>query len=232
MKIFVIKFVGIVILSFVFNSINISKISAQIGIEVVGMQSKLNDWDELIDEYALEDYDFFRYTVGGGINYWFRLKEYRVEFTPGIFYHYSQFKFSNPACSYRYHYMDAGAELDINLYPFDFMRRTYEKDCPSFSNKEQWFSKSFFFQFSPGLYISRMDISNKDIISYDMAGKFDFGVGIDMKLSHHIIVAPIIKYGFNIGQEWEGLGEFHGLNDFNDKTSGNYLSLTLSFFLK
>ncbi|MEZ4907907.1 MAG: hypothetical protein R2771_09795 [Saprospiraceae bacterium] len=211
---------------------NSTQLNGQIGIEIIGVDSKFNEWDKLIDDYANEDYNFFDYEVGGGINYWFRLKEYRVEFTPGFYYLYSKFKYDNPSCSYEYHYQSLGTEFDINLYPFDFMRRTYEKDCPSFNNRGQWFSKSFFFQFSPGLYVSKMDLSGKDIIDYDMAGKFDFGIGVDMKLSNHILLAPILKYGFLLGQEWKGLGDFHGEPAYNEITSGNFLSFTLSFYLK
>ena len=210
----------------------IHTVKAQIGIDLLGTQQTFTNWNDVISDYAKEEYHFLRFNYGAGVNYWFRLKNYRVEFTPGIYYLYSDFKLTNPDYSYLYHSHTGGIEFDTNIYPFDFMKKSYEKDCPSFSTRGEYFPKSFFFQVSPGITGSFRDISQEYIKEFDISGKLDFGLGLDMKLTQKIIIAPIIKYGFTFDSDWKGFSEFHDSESYNDKTPGNNFSFVLSFYLK
>ncbi|MBK7096280.1 MAG: hypothetical protein IPH57_15000 [Saprospiraceae bacterium] len=214
----------------VFLFINTAK--TQVGVDLIVSQQKFINWNDVISDYATEEYHFLRFNYGAGINYWFRLKEYRVEFTPGIYYLYSDFKFDNPDCSYIYHSHTAGMEFDANIYPFELRKKSYEKDCPSFSTRGEYFPKSFFIQVSPGMSGSYRNITQKYIRKFDLAGKLDFGFGLDMKLSQRIIIAPIIKYGFTFANDWKGFSEFHAEESYHDKTPGHYLSLVISFYIK
>ena len=209
-------------------------VKAQIGIDITANKNKFTSWNDVIYDYLGNKDDIFKYSYGGGINYWFRLPNYRLEFTPGVYYQYSDFTINGTNIQYKYISHLIGAEFDVNIYMFDFVRRTYERDCPSFSNGNDWLQKSFFVQFSPGIFgVSREIQGAPDKISVkNIGGKFDLGVGIDMKLTKHLIVAPIIKFGLELGNRWDGFSEFHGENSFNDGTSNSYLSLTLAFYLK
>jgi hypothetical protein len=209
-----------------------SPVKSQIGIDIIGGQQRYVNWNDVINDYAAKEYNFLRFNYGAGVNYWFRLQNYRIEFTPGLYYLYSDFKFDNPDCLFYYHSHTGGAEFDVNIYPFELRKKTYEKDCPSFSTRGEYFPKSFFLQVSPGLNGSYRDVTSKYIKDFDIGWKMDFGVGLDMKITDRIIMAPIIKYGFSFSNNWKGFSEFHAEESYNDATQGNFVSLVLSFFLK
>ncbi len=209
-------------------------VKAQIGLDLISAKNRYSTWNDVIYEFSENQNEIFRYSYGGGVNYWFRLADYRLEFTPGIYYLYSDFNLNDVNQNFKYISHQLGFEFDINVYMFDFVRRTFERDCPSFSNGNDWLKKSFFIQVSPGIFGVFREIKDapERVNTKRVSGKFDFGIGLDMKLTKHLIVAPILKYGFDIGDKWNGFSEFHGTDSFNDGTSNAYLSLTLAFYLK
>lgn len=211
-----------------------TSINSQIGIEFIGNSNTFNRWNDVIYEYSAKESKIFKYSYGGGVNYWFRLTHYRLEFTPGVYYLFSKFKFPESACKFEYFSQIAGIEFDINMYPFDFICRNFERDCPTFSNKGQWFRKNMFLQVSPSIYGSLRNVKNSpDILEEQyIAGKVDFGVGIDVKVFNSLVIAPIIKYGFYINEKWDGFSEFHAEESFNDPTAGSFVALVFCFYLK
>lgn len=223
-------FISVFIISFFLSN----ALNSQIGIELMVNSNTYTSWNDVIYEYSAKESKFFKYSFGGGVNYWFRLKDYRLEFTPGVYYLYSSFKFPESACKFEYISHTAGVEFDVNLYPFDFISRNFERDCPTFSDKGQWFRRNFFFQVSPGFYGSSRKVNNSpDIIeTQHLAGKVDFGVGLDFKVFRYLTIAPIIKYGFFINEKWDGFSEFHAQESFNDPTPGSYVSLVFNFYLR
>ena len=127
---------------FIFTLFISCSINSQIGIEFIGNSNTYNSWNDVIYEYSAKESKIFKYSYGGGVNYWFRLKNYRLEFTPGVYYLFSKFKFPESVCKFEYITHIAGIEFDVNLYPFDFIARNFERDCPTFSDKGQWFRRS------------------------------------------------------------------------------------------
>lgn len=231
MESLIMKKLYLLILIFVLN-FNVLKVHSQVGIELTGMDQKFTNWNVVITNYALEEYSFLKYSYGAGVNYWFRLKNFRVEFTPGLNYMFSDFKFDNPDCSFHYLSHSIVAEFDVNIYPFDLRKKRYERDCPSFSNKGEFFSKGFFFQVSPGIFGSYRNVSDKYIKQKDLAGKLDFGAGIDIGINRFFMIAPVLKYGLTFANDWTGFSDFHAEKSYNDKTPGSYFSLSLNFYLK
>ncbi|MGE5355729.1 MAG: hypothetical protein ACM3PT_05760 [Deltaproteobacteria bacterium] len=216
-------------LGFLFFSSAIS-VKSQIGIDIIGNQQSYINWNDVMSDYTDKEFYFLRYSYGGGINYWFRLKNYRIEFTPGLYYLYSDTKYKKSDIQSGYHSHTTGLEFDVNIYPFEIRKKSYEKDCPSFSTRGDYFPKSFFLQVSPGFNGSYRYIET--IRYFDTGWKIDFGCGLDMKLTERIIMAPIIKYGFSFSNDWKGFAEYHGEESYNNSTQGNYISLVLSFYIK
>ncbi len=207
---------------------------SQVGIELSGNKNVYKSWNDVIYNYSGKESQIFKYSYGGGINYWFRLKNYRLEFTPGIYYMFSKFKFPESSCKFEYYSHVAGIEFDMNVYMFDFVGRNYKKDCPTFSHDGEWFKKSFFIQVSPGMFGAFRTVKKSvdNIDDFNIAGKFDFGLGLDFKITNHLLVAPVIKYGFYIGEKWNGFSAFHAERSYNDITAGNYINLVFNFYLK
>ena len=103
---------------------------------------------------------------------------------------------------------------------------------PLFQPGENIFPKAFFCRYLRDYNGSYRDVTSKYIKDFDIGWKMDFGIGLDMKITDRIIMAPIIKYGFSFSNNWKGFSEFHAEESYNDTTQGNLVSLVLSFFLK
>jgi len=207
---------------------------SQIGLDFIGNKNTYKGWNDVLYEKAVKDSEIFSKSYGGGINYWFSLKDFRVEFTPGVYYLYSDFILDETEAGVKYIAHEAGVEFDINIYIFDFIRKSYKRDCPSFSDGSNWLKKSFFLQASPKLFGAQRSLinSDNDIRHLNIGGKFDFGIGLEIPVTRHFVLAPIVKYGFGIGNNWDGFSEYHDEDSFNDGTSHSYLSLVLAMFIK
>ena len=77
------------------------------------------------------------------VNYWFRLKEKRVEFLPELSYGRHELavdagKFKHQTLSFFF---------NVNIYPFDFGS---DCNCPTWSKTGNFFTKGFYLQFTIG----------------------------------------------------------------------------------
>lgn len=207
---------------------------SQIGIDFIGNSNNYKTWNELLYEKAVKDSEIFKYSYGVGVNYWFSLHDLRVEFTPGLYFLHSEFVLDEKEAGVKYVSNQGGLEFDINVYLFDFYRKSYKRDCPSFSNGNDWLKSGFFVQASPKIFGDQRELLNseKNIRYLNIGGKFDFGVGIDIGISKHLVISPILKYGFDFGDKWEGLSEYHGEDNFSDRSSNSYISFVLAFYRK
>ena len=226
------KFLKAVILILFALILSTFTLRSQAGIELMISQQKFPSWNTQIDEFGSGDYHFLRFSYGAGLNYWFGVERYRIDFTPGIYFTYSGFRYPEPADPVFYYKHAAGIKFDINIYPMDLRKMNYERDCPTFSGKSDFVSRNLFMQISPGISGSYMNIDSRDITHFDIAGKLDFGIGIDLKIAGRYYVSPIIKYGFSFMNNWKGFSEYHNSFNGSDTSGGNYLMLVLCFFRK
>ena len=205
----------------------------QIGLELTYHNYDYKDWNKVLYDKTGQEIRIFNKAYGAGVNYWFSTKRYRIEFTPGVFYQYSSSTIKPDKDSYVFQSHTAGAEFDVNMYIFDFIRRNYERDCPSFSNSKEWFREGFFIQVSPGIFsVFRNTDMTGSLTKSHVEGKFDIGAGLDFSLGTHLGMAPVLKYGFLISAAWDGFAENFGNKVYYDKTAASYYSLTLSFYVK
>ncbi len=176
---------------------------SQVGIKFIGKMNTYKTWNDLLYEVYPDRHKLSHYSFGGGVNYNFQVH-------------------------------NVGVEVDMNAYIFDFIRKNYKRDCPSFSRDGQWLKKSFFVQVSTALYQSFKQIKDVDVDlkSDNLAGEISFGIGVDIPIFRHFVVAPVIKYGFYVGEKWEGISEYYSHDNFYDSTSGSYISLSFNFYLR
>ncbi|TVQ49597.1 MAG: hypothetical protein EA362_04235 [Saprospirales bacterium] len=124
--------------------------------------------------------------------YWFRLKDFRVEFYPGIGYSSLTLDNSSPFDEY---------ELNLThlfwgtrVYPF-----TFEDDCmcPTFNKQSGFFEDGFFISFTPHFIFSeqftRFDALEKDQVKSNTY-LLDFGVGLDLGVSEFLTITPELRY--------------------------------------
>ena len=147
------------------------------------------------------------------IDYWFRLRNKRVEFLPTVFFQQSN--------DWPYDYNRYGIQWNTNFYPLDFGD---DCNCPTFSKQNETFKKGFFIQLSPELGVWNLELKHDDILDNDvkLEKSFQFsigaGVGLDIGLSELITLTPIARYRYSLPLKWPELEEYPSL-EFESESS-------------
>lgn len=148
-----------------------------------------------------------------GIDYWFRLKNLRVEFLPELNYGRYEQSFTDG----RETTLQAlSLFLHTNFYLFDLMN---DCDCPTFSKQNDLFKKGFFLQLSPGIsYLTQeAQAFNQEAQPFtfeDDAVAFSIGaaVGLDLGVSDLLTLTPLAGLRYYPSAEWSNLPEFSSGN--------------------
>lgn len=157
------------------------------------------------------------------IDYWFRLREKRLEFHPSVSYGAFDGRLSLP---YRpsepppeidvvnFRLQEIGFQFKTNIYLFDFGT---DCDCPTFGKQGPALHKGFFIQLAPGIsYVSGSSQPNY----YETAAFKDqawlptigLGAGIDFGVSKFLTVSPTLTYRRSLGQfHWQALEQIADL---------------------
>lgn len=167
-----------------------------------------------------------------GIDYWFRLKEKRVEFLPTL--SYSRFKGSfirslplaEPARNVNFDFKTISFQFKTNIYPFDFGT---DCDCPTWGKQGPALHKGFFIQLAPG--IARVSASSSPTY-YELPAIKDqawlptigVGAGMDFGVSKFLTVSPMLSYNRSVGDfHWTALERIDDL-PFEYGSSKAYLA--------
>jgi hypothetical protein len=151
-------------------------------------------------------------------DYWFRLKETRIEFMPTV--SFRSLNYGNKFHSYSFH-------LNTNFYLLDLFG---DCDCPTFTKSEPIIQKGFFIQISPGFNFTRINYdvqSDPAILPLDPITRTDntsfadigFGIGLDIGLSNLITLTPIARYRLGIGANWDGAEIYNDNNSAGARLS-------------
>lgn len=121
--------------------------------------------------------------------YWLRLKDYRVEFFPGLFIQQNQFKQLTNSSENTIGY---GIQLPVQVYPFELRS---DCKCPTFSKQNDFIKKGFFIQF-----ITQFSLFKDN--DHTSGGIFDMGAGagIDIGLSDLLTLSPFIQHWWNLSR--------------------------------
>jgi hypothetical protein len=177
---------------------------AQFGIKAGYLWQDAKDWQAVYDignENVLEN----NYTVG--LDYWFRLKNYRIEFLPELNYTPSSKNFeiregiTNTAKVNLYSFF-----LNTNFYLLDFAG---DCNCPTFSKQGQFFKKGFFIQLSPGVTYFQQAVSRTADRFSGNAFAFNLGAGagIDIGITDVVTLTPLAGVRYYPKVTWESLPE-------------------------
>ncbi len=129
-----------------------------------------------------------------GMDYWFRLKKRRIEFTPEV-------SFANFKQSF------SGGEMAMRQFGFHFNTAVYLFDlasdcnCPTFSKDGNVLGKGFFLEVSPGItYLSNEFAGETTVGPYypekSMAFGGSIGAGLDIGFSDLFTVTPLARFYF------------------------------------
>lgn len=138
-----------------------------------------------------------------GIDYWFRLKNARVEFLPEL--NYTRLSTPIAAGSIETQSQWYSLFFHVNFYPFDFKG---DCDCPTFSKQGNYLQKGFFLQLSPGVsYMENSIEGNRGgpVKSTSIAPSAGIAAGMDFGVSDLLTISPVAGFRFFPGSEWETL---------------------------
>lgn len=197
LKVFIMK---IPCLAIAFSFLCSFGVSAQIGIVGSFQTFKAGDWEKLILQDLPNQSGLYPiYGFGIGIDYWFRLKKRRIEFTPELSYSHLDGSFDGITAKHDL----LSFFFFTNVYPFDLAS---DCDCPVWSKEGNFFSRGFFLQLAPGASYLHSDTSEKDIFpdagnNLILGGAI--GAGLDLGLSDFLTVTPVARFYFYPKATWD-----------------------------
>ena len=195
---------------FVVLLFSISQASAQFGVRAKYNLNSFSDWDSFLEQNVNGQTDkIFASNIELGLDYWFRLKKYRIEFMPEI----AMGLKSNSS------YPAAGAETSFSYFAFNMNSQIYvfdlegDCDCPTFSKQGPSLEKGFFFTISPGILYNTKELAleivapsdDPSIKSNQVNFKIGIGAGYDIGINNLITITPSIQYSIVPGLEFNEL---------------------------
>lgn len=219
------RYIGIFFLVFMAHQVA----HAQYGIRYGYTQNKYDRWLQISEE---EDFKYISNHHEVGLNYWFRLKDYRMEFLPEVFYA-PKSSVTYPSSVIGTDYEDemsyVGIRLNTQFYLFDFKE---DCDCPTFSKQGPSLVKGFFVYLAPGMLYSMKYYSINDASASNLLFTLDGGIGYDFGLSDIITITPMAGIGLQFNDEIvNDITEAKSItNDtWNDVTLSIRLSIRLDY---
>ena len=186
--------------------------SAQFGISVAYKPIDAPNWESIIAQHKDSEPSGFSIDplsqgIHFGVDYWFRLKNHRVEFLPELSIARFTRIWAKETINDQITSNFLGLHFNTNIYIFDLKG---DCDCPTFSKDGNDIAKGLFFQLSPGInYIAN---AYKDATSTqkanDIVPSFGIGIGVDFGLSDFLTITPMFKYQWYFNAEWDGLNEY------------------------
>jgi hypothetical protein len=136
-----------------------------------------------------------------GLDYWFRLKKRRIEFSPELSFSKFQSGFDVNELSHTV----VGFHFNTDIYVFDLAS---DCNCPTFSKDGNFFSKGFFVEIAPGAIMSSNKFSQGDPrFETNIGEEFAFGgyagVGLDLGFSDLFTITPIFRYHYYPDLNWD-----------------------------
>jgi len=203
------KYIQKVILIFV-CVFSINALSAQYGVRGKYNLNTFSSFDEYIDQEISGNNDkIFPSSIGVGVDYWFRLKEYRVEFLPEIHIGLKSSSSFDGTHSTSFSYL--GFNFNTQLYLFDLEG---DCDCPTFSKQGPTLNKGLFLNVSPGVLYTTKEYNDPFI---DPASTFNqlniklgIGIGYDIGLSDMFTITPMVSYNLVPSTSFDDLPKISG----------------------
>ena len=182
--------------------------SAQFGVRAKYNMNSFSEWDNYLDENTNGDIDkIFSSNIEIGLDYWFRLKNYRIEFMPEV----------SMGLKTSTEYLNQEASTNFSYFAFNFNTHIYlfdltgDCDCPTFSKQGPSLKKGFFLSIAPGVLYNKKEISLDQVEPSYASNQANFRIGIgagyDIGLSDLFTITPIISYNLTPGVAFNELGQ-------------------------
>lgn len=140
-----------------------------------------------------------------GVDYWFRLKNYRVEFLPELNIGLYKADLGNNVST---KVGMASLFFNTHFYLFDMKG---DCDCPTFSKQGPKLEKGFYLEVSPGIsWVHKKAIDSdgnepEELKNKSFSPSIGFGAGLDIGISDLLTITPHVGYRYFPSVEWSGL---------------------------
>ncbi len=176
-----------------------SQAAAQAGVQASWNSLQAPTWSDLLQErYATDPLPATGWHLG--LDYWFRLKNRRLEFTPELGFSRLAFQAEEGAFSLQ----ALGFQLHTNLYFLDFDN---DCSCPTFSKQGSFLEKGLFLQLSPGWMRWQLKAPTETGETTESSGAFVLGVGVGLDVGVHdlLTLTPFLRWNFVPALSWNAL---------------------------
>jgi len=168
-------------------------------------------WDDRATAALRTDVDVFSNGQELGIDYWFRLKNKRIEFLPQLAYSLSRTNVVGDPFVSGYKLDQAHFNFNTNIYFLDLKN---DCDCPTFSKQGNSLSKGIFLQLSPGLVYSFEEINyvSRDpdhLHANNFSYKLGLGIGIDIGITNLFTITPMAGINWYPAINWQNFDLLH-----------------------
>jgi len=209
----------------------ITDASAQFGIRAKYNLNSFSEWDNWLDESTTGDIDkIFPTTIELGVDYWFRLKNHRIEFMPEL----AMGLKTNST------YSNLGADADFSYFAFILNTQIYafdltgDCDCPTFSKQGPSLKKGFFFNIAPGLIYNTKELNLENTMippteTNQINLRLGVGVGYDIGFSDLFTITPSIMYNIAPGIKFDALDFFNPTSSARPTSGLNQIQFQLRF---
>jgi hypothetical protein len=183
---------------------------AQVGISAHYLSGQADKW-----EFTFPDTRQPNISLPGegwqlGIDYWFRLKNLRIEFLPTLAISNQQQDLLIGSSTLNTELRAYHIFFNTNFYLFDFKG---DCDCPTFSKEGPSLQKGVFLQLSPGYSSFNYSINDEELQAKLESNNSQFSIGValgfDLGLSDLLTITPQLGVRYYPSVEWETLA----LND-------------------
>ena len=182
---------------------------AQIGITGAYSSIKTAGWEDVLNNEGSMTYNSTGYTVG--LEYWFRLPDFRIEFLPEISYGTFDNNFEGNTL------VPNTMESSLDIIAFAFNTQIYIFDmegdcnCPTWGKDGSFFNKGFYLMAGPGIsYIQQtsnisFDGTNNEVEENNLRLLLSAGVGFDFGITKSLTLTVFGRYRWHQSNSFEGL---------------------------
>lgn len=218
-------------------------VSAQMGVRIKYLKNGINDdQKQILQEEAFAPEEVLNTGFGLGVDYWFRLKNKRIEFLPEIGINFAQSEYDQELeitdQPEKLQHRSVYFNMNTRIYPMDFAG---DCDCPTFSNQSTLIKKGFYFELSPGISYYRSNISTSQVTfagtetdvrtteNDEISYKIGLGVGLDIGISNLLTINPYAMYNFHFGHDYATLISKLNAMQYEYGTTSSQLELGVRF---
>lgn len=175
-------------------------VSAQFGLHAGVRLNADNNWKQYFPNS-----EFLENGYSVGIDYWFRLKNRRVEFTPELaFTNFQQEIITSLDDAVMAKSRVYSLLLNTNIY---FLDLDNDCNCPTWSKSNDLIKSGLFLQLTPGVnyFQNSLEYSSESSSVSNYVFSLGAGLGLDIGLSNLVTITPKVGFHYLFNASWNDL---------------------------